>query len=116
MKKNAGIWMPLYIGDYLADTMHLDAARHGCYLLWIMHYWKHGPLPNDLQELVSIGRLCGQDACSIAQALLEQFFFLNGDGRWHKARIDAEREKSLEKQKKAIEKAEKAANARWVNA
>jgi uncharacterized protein YdaU (DUF1376 family) len=113
MGQNSDIWMPLYIGDYLADTSHLDAARHGCYLLWIMHYWKKGPLPNDIEDLVGIGKLRGPDACSIAQALLEEFFYLNGDGRWHKNRIDEEKAKSVEKQRKALERASAAAKARW---
>lgn len=113
MAAKTDVWMPLYIGDYLSDTAHLDAARHGCYLLWIMHYWKKGPLPNNIEDLVGIGKLRGPDACSIAQALLEEFFFLNGDGRWHQSRVDVEKEKSNEKQRNAQERAEKAAKARW---
>ena len=113
MSKKADIWMPIYIGDYLADTSHLDAQRHGCYLLWMMHYWRKGPLPNDIDDLVSIGRLRGKDAPSIAQALLKDFFFLDSDGAWHQKRQDVEKAKWQEKAIKSNEKAKKAANVRW---
>src|ERR1700761_5568351 len=99
------IWMPLYIGDYLADTSHLDAQRHGCYLLWMMHYWRKGPLCGNLDDLVAIGKLRGLDASSIAQALLNEFFILDGDNKWHQKRIDVEiirwRDKSLKAKEKA---------------
>ena len=113
MSKKTDIWMPLYIGDYLADTSHLDAQRHGCYLLWMMHYWRKGPLMNDIADLVSIGKLRGSNAPSIAQALLDEFFSLNGDGHWHQKRQDLEKLKWQDKQLKAQEKAKKAAGARW---
>jgi uncharacterized protein YdaU (DUF1376 family) len=116
MPSKADIWMPLYIGDYLADTSHLDAERHGCYLLWMMHYWRKGPLTSNLSDLVSIGRLRGNNASSIAQALLEEFFSMNGDGLWHQKRQDVERAKWQGKRADAVEKAKKAAAGRWGNA
>lgn len=116
MADKADIWMPLYIGDYLADTSHLDAERHGCYLLWMMHYWRKGPLPDDLPALVMMGRLASSNASSIAQALLGEFFTKNGDGHWHQKRQDAEREKWQKKKVSAVEKAKKAAEGRWGDA
>jgi uncharacterized protein YdaU (DUF1376 family) len=47
-------WMPLYITDYKAKTAHLNAAKHGAYLLLIMHYWINGTIPTDDDELAQI--------------------------------------------------------------
>ena len=113
MSKKTDIWMPLYIGDYLADTSHLDAQRHGCYLLWMMHYWRKGPLPNNIDDLITAGKLRDKDAPSIAQALLTEFFVLDSDGTWHQKRQDIEKARWQEKVKKANEKAKRAASVRW---
>jgi uncharacterized protein YdaU (DUF1376 family) len=114
MPSRTDIWMPLYIGDYLADTSHLDAERHGCYLLWMMHYWRKGPLPNDSDELINLGRLRSINAPSIVRALLKEFFTLNDqDGLWHQKRQDSERAKWQERKERATEKATAAASSRW---
>lgn len=49
-------WMPLYIGESLAETSHLQAGEHGGYLLLIMHYWRNGHLPEGDRQLALIAR------------------------------------------------------------
>jgi uncharacterized protein YdaU (DUF1376 family) len=86
----ADTWMPLYIGDYLADTMALEAREHGAYLLLIMHYWRNGPLPDDDRALAGIARVDRatwmEDTGTIVRG-----FFQAIDGRLHHKRIDRER-------------------------
>ena len=50
-------WMPLYIGDYLADTMHLTGAEHGAALLLLMHQWMHGSIPTGDPAIAEVCRM-----------------------------------------------------------
>ena len=107
------IWMPLYIGDYMADTMHLTCDQHGAYLLLMMAYWrKGGPLPSNDASLSAICRL-SLDAWSIHKAVLKEFFDTSKEGVWVHGRIEKELSDSIEKKEKAAEKARKAAEERW---
>jgi uncharacterized protein YdaU (DUF1376 family) len=108
----ADIWMPLYIGDYLADTSRLTTEQHGAYFLLIMDYWRQGPPPNNPQVLAQITRMT-LDAWSNAQALLLDFFQMGDDGRLHHKRIDRELAKAVENKKTMTRRATKAAQARW---
>jgi uncharacterized protein YdaU (DUF1376 family) len=87
------IWMPVYIGDYLADTADLNAEHSGCYLHWLMHYWRKGPLPDDIRALVLIGKLDSENTTAIVRALLEKYFYKGSDGLWHQKRADKEKVK-----------------------
>lgn len=107
----ADVWMPLFIGDYLADTGRLTTEQHGAYFLLIMDYWRNGPPPDDAGTLAQITRL-SPDAWSNAQAKLMQFFSFEG-GVWHHKRIDAELAAAKENKGKARAKAKAAADARW---
>lgn len=108
MGSKADIWMPLYIGDYLADTVMLDAEQSGCYLHWLMCYWRTGPLEDDLEALILIGKLKNlTTASSTAQALLKKFFKQEEDGKWHQKRIDTEMVQWRDKRQKAKDKASK---------
>jgi uncharacterized protein YdaU (DUF1376 family) len=82
-------WMPLYVGDYLADTQHLTTIQHGAYLLLIMAYWQRGGLPNDEEAIAGICRLNRSQWESNRSAIAK--LFLSG---WKHKRIDRELEKA----------------------
>lgn len=106
------VFMPLYIGDYLAGTSRLTTELHGAYMLLIMDYWMNGPLPDNDIQLAAITRM-PPDAWSIARASLEQFFSIE-NGEWKHKRVEEELAKAYDKKRMAKEKAEKAAAARWA--
>ncbi|MBS0959799.1 YdaU family protein [Acetobacter thailandicus] len=85
-------WMPVYIGDYLADTMRLSTQQHGAYFLIMMEYWRQGPLPDDMDELASIVRADRKTWDKSIWPTIKRFFFKGEDGFWHQKRIDKELE------------------------
>jgi uncharacterized protein YdaU (DUF1376 family) len=87
------IWMPLYIGDYLADTTRLTTEQHGAYLLLLMDYWRNGPPPDDPVVLQQITKL-SPVAWNSHQAVLMRFFTKGSDGLLHQKRADVEKSKS----------------------
>ena len=106
------IWMPLYIGDYLADTQLLTTEQHGAYLLLIIAYWKNGgPLPADDEILMSVCKMTPAKWKKAKPSILKMFKS-QGDELVHK-RIDKELAEAKKRRKDAKEKARKAANARW---
>jgi len=105
------IWMPLYIGDYLADTSRLTTEQHGAYLLLLMDYWRSGRLPDNDQVLAQITKL-SPDAWSNARAMLEQFFSIEG-GSWVHKRVEQELAQAVDNKVKNHQRAVDAANARW---
>jgi len=72
------IWMPIYIGDYLRDTMSLSAQEHGCYLLLLMHYWTEKCLTDDIDELLMIARL-EKDKQGVLEKILSRYFQHDGN-------------------------------------
>ena len=110
----ADIWMPLYIGDYLADTARLTTEQHGAYLLLLMDYWRSGRLPDNDQVLAQICKLT-PDAWSNAKAMLMTFFSIE-EGCWVHKRVEQEMAEAKVNQTKKHERAVKAAEARWKNA
>ncbi len=78
-------WMPLHVGDYVKDTMHLSAAESGAYMFLIMDYWTKGKLPDDERQLTRIARM-SQEEWAESRGVLAAFFH---DG-WKHKRIDEE--------------------------
>ncbi len=116
MTSKADIWMPLYIGDYLADTSDLSTEQHGAYMLLMMHEWRMGPFLEDIEALC---RVCRLGASSIAQAhvkyLLKRFFTCDIDGDtvvWYQNRLEKERVKWNEKKRVYAERASKGGKAK----
>ncbi|QOF94241.1 DUF1376 domain-containing protein [Novacetimonas hansenii] len=108
-RSKTDLWMPVYIGDYLADTMRLSTIQHGAYFLLMMEYWRQGPLPDDADELSSIARADRKVWDKSIWPVLKRYFHKENDGLLHQKRADAERAFADEKRSKRID----AANARW---
>ncbi|WP_374334307.1 YdaU family protein [Leeia sp.] len=99
MSKKTDIWMPLYVGDYLADTTHLSTAQHGAYLLLLMAAWRQGGrLPLQDSQLAAICRYSVRSWQRVKPVLLP-FFRQEGDSlvqprllaEWERAEAIAEK-------------------------
>lgn len=83
--------MPLFIGDYLADTMHLSAEQHGVYMLLIMACWRRaGVLPTDEAQLAAIARVTVKRWRELLPIVAP--FFLIADDGWRHKRVNEELE------------------------
>lgn len=85
-------WMQIYIGDELAETIHLTAEEYGAHMLLRLHQWKHGELPHDEERLMRICRV-DRDRWPIIRDVLAPLF----DWIWHHQRTAEVRRQSEEK-------------------
>lgn len=111
MSKRNDTWMPLYIGDYLADTSRLSTEQHGAYLLILMDYWRNGPPLDDDEELASITKLPMTQWRKHAAKL--RSFFAAVDGRLVQKRADEERGKAGLVSSKRSQAGKAGAASRW---
>lgn len=111
MSKKNDTWMPLYIGDYLADTSRLSTEQHGAYLLILMDYWRNGPPLDDDEELASISKLSLQQWRKHAAKL--RSMFEPRDGRLTQKRADQERQRAGLISSKRSEAGKAGAAAKW---
>jgi uncharacterized protein YdaU (DUF1376 family) len=116
MSAKTDIWMPLYIGDYLADTAHLDARESGAYLLLLMHEWRMGPLPvGDENRLCVAARLVSHsDGLATLKRLLSEFFTVV-DNHYIQPRLERERSRTENLRKRASAGASATNKKRWGN-
>lgn len=71
-------FMPLWVADFVGDTLDLDAKEIGAYLLILMTMWgRDGYLPSDEKKLQRVAR-CGRDWPRI-WASLSHYFTVDGD-------------------------------------
>ncbi|MCA0214544.1 MAG: DUF1376 domain-containing protein [Proteobacteria bacterium] len=112
MTKKADTWMPLYVGEYLADTTNLNTEQHGAYCLMLMAAWKRGgTLPNDDSQLASITKL-SPGRWKAHRAILVDFFEAKDDTLIHE-RVTHERIKAQAISEGKKESGAAGAAARW---
>jgi hypothetical protein len=77
-KMSATPFMPLWVADFVGDTLDLDAKEIGAYMLILMSMWgRDGYLPNDTKKLQRVAR-CGRDWPRV-WAAIEHYFTVEGD-------------------------------------
>jgi uncharacterized protein YdaU (DUF1376 family) len=112
VSKKADTWMPLYVGEYLADTTNLNTEQHGAYFLMLLAAWKRGgKLPNDDGQLSSITKL-SPARWKAHRGILLELFRIEGDSLMHK-RVTQEREKAQAISEKKAQSGANGAAARW---
>jgi len=105
------VWMPLYIGDYLADTARLTTEQHGAYLLLIMDYWRNGPPPDDENVLANVCKFPlkrWRENCSVIGG-----FFSVVEGVWRHGRADEELAKALSNKAAKTKSGANGADRKW---
>jgi uncharacterized protein YdaU (DUF1376 family) len=86
-EKISKAYMPLYVGDYLADTGHLSTEQHGAYMLIIMHLWQTGkPIPE--HHLPMITRM--GDYWNNARDSIAVLCDISDDKKWTQKRVISE--------------------------
>lgn len=112
MAKKADTWMPLYVGEYMADTTNLNTEQHGAYCLMLMAAWRRGgTLPNDDSQLASVTKL-SPARWKAHRSVLIEFFTQDGSSLIHK-RVTKERLKAQAISEKKAEAGHEGAAARW---
>ena len=91
----ANPYFPLFTGDYMRDTDHLETVEHGAYLLLLIALWNQGGrIKADPKYLARTTRLSNYKFPAVWRAL-EGFFYVDGDQLAH-GRIDKELKKVAE--------------------
>lgn len=81
--------MPMFWGDYFADTRHLSCVEHGAYLQLIGQYWIDGHgLPDDDLRLSRLVGLSKKEWLAM-RPTLQEFFTVSG-GVWLHNRVERE--------------------------
>lgn len=105
--------MPLYVGEYMADTTNLNTEQHGAYCLMLMAAWRRGgSLPNDDEQLANVTKL-PPARWKKHRAVLVDFFKINDEGRLVHKRVTQERLKAQAISEKKAEAGAAGASARW---
>lgn len=110
MDEKVDIFMPLYIGDYAADTTDLTTEEHGAYLLILMAMWRaREPLP--LHRLRPTAKVSATRWPAVWE-VIGRFFTIAGD-LVTQQRLFRTLGQSLEKKRRASDRGASGARGRW---
>ena len=99
---------PFHVKDYVLATAHLSNIEDLTYRrLLDLYYTSEEPIPN---EPAKLSRRLRVDDVQVVTDMLEEFFTLHDDGRWHKTRCDEE----IGKYKGFAEAGKRGAEKRWA--
>lgn len=87
--------MPFYVGDFLADTMHLSAIETGIYVRLLLHCWQHKTIPTDNKKLSLIAHCDPRLWHQYRETVLAFFDIVDASTMQHK-RVSAELHRSEE--------------------
>jgi uncharacterized protein YdaU (DUF1376 family) len=112
MSRKSDIWMPIYIGDLLADTQHLTNEQFGIYHKVFYHQWRHGHFSEeDLFVIAGVASSTFQaelkQTLSRVVAPIKNLLSEDAGGLLFSARCDREKEKWTHKKRVFIERARK---------
>jgi uncharacterized protein YdaU (DUF1376 family) len=107
--------MPVYVGDWDADTRDLSCEEDGAYWRLVRHYWRRGAPPNDDDVLATIVGVTPRVWRRMRPKLAVFFKIGRGrQGRWVHARVEHVLRTSKERKRLNTERARAAAKARYT--
>ena len=101
----------IHLPDHVADTVHLSAEEHGCYMRLLFSYWRSGPPKDDDRVLARIVGLSVEEWAEV-RPMVEPFFEVL-HGQWLHWRTDDELQAAYESIEKSSRAGKAAAKARW---
>lgn len=112
MSPKSDTWMAFYVGDYVANTLHLARENHGSYLMLILGAFKNGGwIPNDDIFLATIAK-CTPKEWKRERHVYAGFFVVT-DERWTHRRVTHELGKAEELTEKRSKAGSNGAAKRW---
>lgn len=100
MSASSDTWMPWYIGDFLAATLHMNADEDGAYRRLIDALWMAGGVLQEVNDTFAIITKLGQDRWLNSRPIVAAKFQITGK-EWRHRRVTEEIEKARNFRKRA---------------
>lgn len=112
-------YMPLWVGEFVADIEHLTPAETGAYFRLVLFYWSNGGLPelsDGTSDEIAIARITRLDRRTWARSYLRIRALFKDPRRWTHPKIEAVKAQVIEKSKINSANAKRSHSARRANA